>query len=48
MTRPEVVDRDGFQIWTESANTLNKQSQTTEKRWSSRLWIGRSSKNLST
>jgi hypothetical protein len=32
MARPQVADeRDGLQIWSVAANTLNKQSRTAER-----------------
>jgi hypothetical protein len=42
MARPQVADGgDDLQIWRVSANILNKQSQTADKRWYFRLGVGR-------
>jgi hypothetical protein len=42
MERPRVADRrDGIQIWRVAVNMLNKQSQTADSGWSSRLGVGR-------
>jgi hypothetical protein len=39
--RPQVADEgDGLQIWRVTANILNKQSRTDERRWSSSLGLG--------
>jgi hypothetical protein len=44
MARPQVTDvGDGLQIWKLAANILNKQSQTSDKGWSSSLGVGRGS-----
>jgi hypothetical protein len=41
MVRPGVAyGGDGFQMWKVAANMLNKQSQTADKGWSSRLEVG--------
>jgi hypothetical protein len=48
MARPQVADGgDALQLWREAANILNKQSRTTDKRWSSSLGVGRGAKNYS-
>jgi hypothetical protein len=36
---------DGLRIWRVAANTLNKQSRTAEKGWTSSLGIGRRTNN---
>jgi hypothetical protein len=37
---PQVVDGgEGLQVWRVAANTLNKQSQTADKGWSSSLGV---------
>jgi len=42
MARPQVADGgDGFHIWKVSANLLDKQLQTPDKRWSCSLEAGR-------
>jgi len=41
MERPQVADgSDGLQIWRVAANMLNKQSETSDKGWSSSLVLG--------
>jgi hypothetical protein len=46
MARPQVADGgDGLQIWRVAANILNKQSRTTDKKWSSSLGVGRGATN---
>jgi hypothetical protein len=37
--------RNGLQVWRVAANTLNKQSRTAEKGWSSNLGVGRGANN---
>jgi hypothetical protein len=39
--------RNGLRIWRVAANTLNKQSRTAEKGWSSSLVVGRGANNSS-
>jgi hypothetical protein len=39
--------RNGLQIWRTATNTLNKQSRTAEKGWSSSLGVGRGANNSS-
>jgi hypothetical protein len=42
MARPQVADGgDGLQIWRAAANVSNKQSRTSEKRWSISFGAGR-------
>jgi hypothetical protein len=46
--RPQDADGgDGLQIWRATANILNKQSRTADKRWSSSLGAGRAAKKSS-
>jgi hypothetical protein len=48
MARPQVAGGgNGLQIWRVAANTLNKQSRTADKGWSSILGVGRGAKNSS-
>jgi hypothetical protein len=48
MARPQVADGgDGLQVWKVAANTLNKQSRTADKGWSSSLGVGRGANNSS-
>jgi hypothetical protein len=48
MARPRVEEGgDGLHVWSVAANILNKQSRTTNKRWSSRLGVGRGANNSS-
>jgi hypothetical protein len=35
MARPRVADGDGLQMWRLVANTMNKQSRTADRGWSS-------------
>jgi hypothetical protein len=43
MTRPQFGDgRKDLQMWRVAANTLNKQSRTVNKGWSSNCAVGRS------
>jgi hypothetical protein len=47
MARPQVADGgDALQFWREAANILNKQSWTTDKRWSYSLGVGRGAQCL--
>jgi hypothetical protein len=39
--------RNGLQLWRVAANTLNKQSQTADKGWSSSLGVGQGANNSS-
>jgi hypothetical protein len=42
MARPQVADGgDTLQVWRVAANTLNKQSRTVDKGWSTSLGVGR-------
>jgi hypothetical protein len=47
MTRPQVADggKEGLQIQRVAANTLNKQSRTADKGWSSSLGVRRRANN---
>jgi hypothetical protein len=46
MARPQVADAgDGLQIWRVAANIVNKRSRRADKRWSSRLGVGRWANN---
>jgi hypothetical protein len=46
MARPPVaVGEDGLQIWRVAVNTLNKQSRTADRGWSSSLGVGRGANN---
>jgi hypothetical protein len=48
MARPRIADGgDGLLICKVAANTLNKQSRTADKEWSSSLGIGREANNSS-
>jgi hypothetical protein len=44
MARPQVTDRGTAYNMEGIANILNKKSRTAEKRWSSRLGVGRGAK----
>jgi hypothetical protein len=37
----QVVNGEGLQIWRVTVNILNKQSWTTDKRWSSSIGFGK-------
>jgi hypothetical protein len=39
--------RNGLQLWRVAANTLNRQSRTADKGWSSSLGVGRGANNSS-
>jgi hypothetical protein len=39
--------RNGLRIWRVAANTLNKQSRTADKGWSSSLGVGQDANNSS-
>jgi hypothetical protein len=39
MGRPQVADRDGFQIWRVATYILNKQSRTADRGWPSSLGV---------
>jgi hypothetical protein len=39
--------RNGLQVWRVAANTLNKQSRTADKGWSSSMGVGRGANNSS-
>jgi hypothetical protein len=48
MARPQVADGGiGPQIWRVAANTVNKQSRTAGKGWSSSLGVGCGANNSS-
>jgi len=48
MARPRVAGGgDGLQVWRVSVNVLNKQWQTADKEWSSKLGDGRGANNSS-
>jgi hypothetical protein len=48
IARPQVADgRDALQVWRVAANTLNKQSRTADKGWSSSLGVRREAYNFS-
>jgi hypothetical protein len=48
MARPQVANGgDGFRIWKEDANILNKQSRAADKGWSSNLGVARGANNSS-
>jgi hypothetical protein len=48
MALPQVADGgDALQFWREAANILNKQLQTADKGWSSRLGVRRGTNNSS-
>jgi hypothetical protein len=40
IARPQVVDRDGLQIWRVAANIFNKQSRTADRGWPFSLGVG--------
>jgi len=40
-----AVGGDGLQVWSVAANILNKQWQTADKEWSSRMDDGRGANN---
>jgi hypothetical protein len=44
MVHPQVVDEE-LQMWRVTANILNRQSQTADKRWSSSLEVARAANN---
>jgi hypothetical protein len=47
MAHPQDVDGDGLQLSRVAGNTLNKQPQTDDKRWSSGLGVERWANNTS-
>jgi len=48
MAHPKVADGgEGLWIWSVAVNTINKQSQTANKGWSSSLGIGHEANNPS-
>jgi hypothetical protein len=48
MARPQVADGgDSLQFWRVAVNILNKRSQSSDKGWSSSLWVGPGANNFS-